>query len=73
MTASFKTSYVKFSEGVNIIDIFMLKCVEFRANQKEHLWKVLIHYFILKKSAAESYCILREAYGEHAPSQDTCE
>ena len=27
----------------------------------------------MKKSAAESYRILREAYGEHAPSQDTCE
>ena len=37
------------------------------------MWEVLIHYFILKKSAAESYCILLEAYGEHAPSQDTCE
>nr|KAF6387346.1 hypothetical protein mMyoMyo1_007855 [Myotis myotis] len=41
--------------------------------KKEHLREALIHYFILKKSAAESYRILREAYGEHAPSQDTCE
>nr|KAF6369381.1 hypothetical protein mMyoMyo1_010727 [Myotis myotis] len=39
----------------------------------KHVWEVLINYFILKKSAAESYCILQEAYGEHAPSQDTCE
>ncbi|XP_059554467.1 bromodomain-containing protein 8 isoform X6 [Myotis daubentonii] len=29
--------------------------------KKEHLREVLIHYFILKKSAAESYCILQEA------------
>nr|KAF6296067.1 hypothetical protein mMyoMyo1_009189 [Myotis myotis] len=41
--------------------------------KKEHLLEVIIHYFILKKSAAESYNILREAYGEHAPSQNTCE
>nr|KAF6300627.1 hypothetical protein mMyoMyo1_009097 [Myotis myotis] len=41
--------------------------------KKEHLGEVLIHYFILKKSAAESYRILWEAYSEHAPSQDTCE
>ncbi|XP_070271023.1 bromodomain-containing protein 8 isoform X5 [Myotis yumanensis] len=40
---------------------------------KKHLREVLIHYFILKKSAAESYHILQEAYGEHAPSQGTCE
>ena len=27
----------------------------------------------MKKTAAESYRLLREAYGEYAPSQDTCE
>ena len=27
--------------------------------------------FLLKKTAAESYRLFREAYGEHAPSQDT--
>jgi len=27
----------------------------------------------LKKTAAESYRLLREAYGEYTPSQDTCE
>jgi len=27
----------------------------------------------LKKTAAESYRLLGEAYGEHAPSQKTCE
>ena len=29
--------------------------------------------FRLKKIAAESYRLLREAYGEHTPSHDTCE
>ena len=29
--------------------------------------------FHLKKTAAESYRLLLEAYGERAPSQDTCE
>ena len=41
--------------------------------KKDHLREVLLHDFVLKKSAAESYRILQEAYGEHAPSQDTCE
>ena len=27
----------------------------------------------MKKSAAESYRLLVEAYGEHAPTQSTCE
>ena len=27
----------------------------------------------MKKTAAESYRLLREAYGEHAPSKDICE
>ena len=29
--------------------------------------------FHLKKTAAESYRLLRDAYGEHVPSEDTCE
>lgn len=40
---------------------------------KEHLREVLIHYFVLKKSPAESHRILVEAYGEHALSVATCE
>ena len=39
----------------------------------EHLREVLIHYFIMKKTPAESYRILCEAYGEHKPTQDACE
>ncbi|XP_039313972.1 uncharacterized protein LOC105206643 [Solenopsis invicta] len=38
---------------------------------KEHSRTVLIFCFYLKKTAAESYGLLREAYGEHAPSQRT--
>jgi len=33
----------------------------------------LITFFHLKKNAAESYRLLVEAYGEHAPTQKTCE
>ena len=40
---------------------------------KEHSRIALIFCFHLKKTAAESYRLLREAYGEHDPSQDICE
>lgn len=40
---------------------------------KEHSRTALIFCFHLKKTAAESYRLLGEAYGEHAPSQKTCE
>ena len=33
---------------------------------------VLLHYFDLKKSAAEAYKLLLDAYGEAAPSERTC-
>jgi hypothetical protein len=39
---------------------------------KEHLRTELIFYFHLKKTAPESYQLLKEAYGDHAPSQDMC-
>ena len=42
-------------------------CVEIYTEQR-----ALIFCFHLKKTAAESYRLLREAYGEHAPLQDTC-
>ena len=38
-----------------------------------HSRRALIFYFHLKKTAAESYQLLQESCGEHAPSQDTCE
>jgi [histone H3]-lysine36 N-dimethyltransferase SETMAR len=40
---------------------------------KQHLREVLLHYFFLKKSAAESCRLLSETYGEHSPSIKTCE
>lgn len=39
---------------------------------KRHLRKVLLHYFILKKIAAESYCLLVKAYSEHSLAENTC-
>ena len=40
---------------------------------KEHSRTALIFCFHLKKTAAESYRLLGEAYSEHVPSQKTCE
>ena len=40
---------------------------------ERHLWTALIFCFYLKKTAAESYQLLQEACGDHAPLQDTCE
>ena len=40
---------------------------------KELSRTALIFCFHLKKTAAESYSLIREAYDEHSPSQDMCE
>lgn len=40
--------------------------------KKTFLRGVLLHYFCMKKSAAESCRILGEVYGEHALSETTC-
>ena len=40
--------------------------------KKQHLREVLLHYFILKKSAAETHRLLVDIYGEHAPSKTSC-
>ncbi|EGI58143.1 Mariner Mos1 transposase [Acromyrmex echinatior] len=40
--------------------------------KKQHLREVLLHYFILKKSAAEMHRLLVNIYGEHAPSKTSC-
>jgi len=40
---------------------------------KEHSRTALIFCFHLKKTAAESYRLLGEAYSKRAPSQKTCE
>ena len=41
--------------------------------EKDVLRGSLITFFHLKKTAAESYRLLVEAYGEHALTQKTCE
>ena len=38
---------------------------------EEHSRRPIFFCFHLKKTAAESYRLLREVYGEHAQSQDT--
>ena len=41
--------------------------------EKVFLRGVLLHYFNMKKTAAESHRILMEVYGEHALSERTCQ
>lgn len=40
--------------------------------KKAFLRGILLHYYFMKKSAAESHRILVEVYGEHALSETTC-
>lgn len=42
------------------------------APSKEHLRNVILFHFHSKESAAESYKMLVETYGDHAPSNTTC-
>ena len=42
-------------------------------SEKVFLRGVLLHYFNMKKSAAESHRILVEVYGEHALAERTCQ
>ena len=39
---------------------------------KRQLWEILIYFFNLKKSAAETYRLLVETYGEAALSERSC-
>ena len=39
---------------------------------KQHMRKALLFCFNLKKSADESHRLLKEAYGEHDPTEITC-
>ena len=41
--------------------------------EKVFLWGVLLHYFNMKKTDAESHRILVEVYGEHALAERTCQ
>lgn len=40
--------------------------------KKEYLRGILLHYYLMKKTAAESHRILEEVYGEHALAEATC-
>ncbi len=60
-----------FVQSVNNNYFHVIENVEFCA-KKQHLREVLLHYFLLKKSAAETNRLLVEVYGEHAPSKTTC-
>ena len=42
-------------------------------SEKVFLRGVLLHYFNMKKTAAESHRILVEVYGEHALAERTCQ
>ena len=41
--------------------------------EKVFLRGALLHYFNMKKTAAESHCILVDIYGEHALAERTCQ
>ena len=41
--------------------------------EKVFLRGILLHYFNMKKTAAESHRILVEVYGEHALAERTCQ
>ena len=41
--------------------------------EKVFMLGVLLHYFNMKKTAAESHRILVEVYGEHALAERTCQ
>ena len=40
--------------------------------KKQHLWKVMLHYYIIKKTAAETHRLLVEIYVEHVSLITTC-
>ena len=49
-----------------------VQCVEIYTEQRAFAGGINF-FFHLRKTAAESHRLLRKVYGEHAPSQDTCE
>lgn len=58
--------------GFNLKRFAVLNMSKFGPN-KDHSRTVILFCFHLKNTVAESYRMLREDYGEYAPSQDTCE
>ena len=41
--------------------------------KKEHLREVMLHYFLMKKLAAETARILGGVYGDNAPPEKICQ
>ncbi|GJQ75353.1 hypothetical protein Trydic_g23532 [Trypoxylus dichotomus] len=41
------------------------------APKKQHLQDVLLHYYLIKKTAVETYPLLVDVYSDHAPSEPT--
>jgi len=54
-----------FVRSVTKSNFFVLKMSEF-IPKKQHLREVLLHYFILKKSAAEMHRLLVDIYGAYS-------
>lgn len=63
---------MSIGQSINNIIFFAFNHVSIRA-KKQHLREVLLFFFNSKKSAAESYRLLLEVYGESSPSIKTCE
>ena len=63
--------YTIFQVSYKTLFCIVLKISNFVPNS-HHLREVLLHYFISKKTAAESHRILVKVYGEHASSETTC-
>lgn len=54
-----------------LLSYWLLTMADF-VPKKEHLRHAMLHYFVMKKTAAETVRILVAVYGEHAPSFPTC-
>ena len=70
--SNLKFQCVKDHFSVNeVIFLLVLKMSTFVPN-KVYLQGILLHYFILNKSAAEAHRILIEIYGDNTLSDTTC-
>ena len=67
--------FVVFNAKCSKIDFSLLqqRCELHVPPEKVFLRGVLLHYFNMKKTAAESHRILVEVYGEHALAERTCQ
>ena len=64
--------HMSFIWSVNYNNFFHSNMSNF-VPEKVFLRGVLLHYFNMKKTAAERHRILVEAYGEHASAKRTCQ